>query len=113
MKVNGQGAVKLYNILVAMKFPVSRSVGGVRIILRRNYCDREGKEARNCSNTAVPDGQCVLISCVVCARSKGKYIMAPNRYNATEIVTLTPTHNTQLHFSQILTAIRLLDAIYV
>jgi len=54
MKVNEHGAVKLYNILVVMKFPVSRSVGGFRIILRLNYYDREGKEAQNCSNTADP-----------------------------------------------------------
>ena len=52
MKVNERGAVKLYNILVAMKFPVSRSVGGVRVIVRRNYCDGERKEAQNYSDTA-------------------------------------------------------------
>ena len=54
MRVNEQGAVKLYNILVTMKFPVSRSVGAVRIILRPNYYDRERKEAQNCINTADP-----------------------------------------------------------
>jgi hypothetical protein len=54
MKVNERAVVKLSNILAAVKFPLSRSVGGVRIILRRNYCDRECKEAPNCSNTADP-----------------------------------------------------------
>jgi hypothetical protein len=53
MKVNEEGAVKLYNILVVMKFPVSRSVGAFCIILRQNYCDRKRKEAQNCRNAAV------------------------------------------------------------
>ena len=52
MRVNEQGAVKLCNILVTMRFPVSRPVGAVRIILRPNYYDRERKEAQNCSYTA-------------------------------------------------------------
>ena len=46
--------MKLYNILLAMKFAVSRSVGAVRVILRPNYYDRERKEAPNCSNTTDP-----------------------------------------------------------
>jgi hypothetical protein len=74
MTVNVQGAVKVYNISIAMKFPVSRRVGGACIILRRNDYDCEHQEAQNCSNTsrptAVPDGLGCLFSCAVCTSTK-------------------------------------------